>query len=160
MAHAEGVLKKPVSWKLSLAAVVGVIVALIVVYFVSHYSRGDSRKTINAVSKSEVTERTETGAKSQQFLSAETAVEKTYEFSDSVNQILVPLGPRWSDWIKTPPRSTWRITPPDSGWAEVWYWDGTRSKIYPDKHVWRGVKCGIFRLRGEGGEAAVTIDRN
>lgn len=86
---------------------------------------------------------------------------ENYTFSPGVDVIRVPLDSvEWSGWIKTPPRSTWRIAPPDSGWAEVWYWDGTRSKIYPDKHVWRGVKYGIFRLRGEGGKAVVTIDRN
>ncbi len=86
---------------------------------------------------------------------------ETYTFPDGVDQVEVPLhSTRWSGWVITPPASKWCIYPPDNGWAESSYKDGYRSRRHiPGQNNPVGVRRGVFRLRGEGGNAIVTIER-
>ena len=88
--------------------------------------------------------------------------EQTYTFPEGVDEIEVPLHPtKWSGWVRTPPGSHWRIDQPDKGWTEVKFLDGSRSKLISGEPVWFGKRSvnGWFRLRGESGEATVTLVR-
>jgi len=90
---------------------------------------------------------------------AQAATEENYKFPLGVNQITVPLSSDWGGWISTPPGTSWHIHS-ESDWIDVKFWDGSRERLVEGRSPrWFGIKRGVFQLRGESGEATVTIER-